>query len=214
LQYANTHAKANGKEYSAGFFRTQNAKLGHSTLKRLAMGVEDGLIGHKTLSGFLGGNVLENFVVTIDYEMKQLILTSAFKHSGADNLIMQPMTVRTHRPYSTINLNGKLDVTALIDTGCPFNMSADWLSEPILSNKLSYKQKISGPWLGSLNSECIQLDSLGLGAASFKGVTLHVFPAAEAPQAAREVVLGNDFLRRFKAVTFDYPGRRVILEPR
>ena len=56
--------------------------------------------------------------------------------------------------------------------------------------------------------------SLSLGAAKFEVPILDVFPAAQAPSMATEVVLGNDFLSTFKTVSFDYPGRQVILEPK
>ncbi len=203
---------ASGKEYNYGAFRARDLKMGDLTLSNVAMGVDDGLVGHETISGFFGGNILENFVVTVDYRTKKVILASSFDQKGSKNANIVPMVIRNHRPRCSVRLDGKLEVTALLDTGCPFSMSADSLLTPILVKKLDYKDHINGPWLGELSSESVRLKTVSLGAANFEAPIFDVYPAAEAPQAADEIILGNDFLSRFKAVTFDYPARQIIFE--
>lgn len=204
---------ANGSKYSYGSFRARDLKLGDLTLANLAMGVDDGLVGHKTISGFLGGNILENFVVTVDYRKKQILLASSFDQNRFKNAVVVPMRISHHLPHCSVRLDAKLEVTALLDTGCPFSMSADSLLKPILPRKLGYKDTICGPWLGQLSSEGVRLMTVGLGGANFQAPILDVYPSAEAPLAASRITLGNDFLSRFKTVTFDYPSRRIIFEP-
>lgn len=204
---------ANGSEYKFGSFRARDLKLGDLTLSNVAMAVDDGLVGHKAISGFLGGNILENFVVTVDYKNNQVILASSFPQRKSKNAIVVPMWMREHRPHCSVRLDGKLEVAALLDTGCPFSMSADSLLKPILTKKLDYKEHISGPWLGELSSEFVRFKSVSIAAAEFEAPIFDVYPAAEAPQAADEVILGNDFLSGFRSVTFDYPTRRIIFEP-
>ena len=204
---------ANGNEYNYATFRARDLKLGDLTLSNVAMNVDDGLVGHKTISGFLGGNILENFVVTVDYRNKQVILANSFEQNKSKNTVVLPVTIHEHHPHCRVRLDGKLEVSALLDTGCPFSMSADSLLQPILSRKLNYKEKISGPWLGELSSESVRLKTVGVGVANFEAPIFDVYPAAEAPLAASGIILGNDFLSRFKTVTFDYPSRRIILEP-
>lgn len=204
---------ANGNEYKFGSFRASDLKLGNLTLSNVAMAVDDGLIGHKAISGCLGGNILENFVVTVDYQNKKVILASSFEQNRSKNAVIAPMWIRNHQPYCSVRLDGKLEVTALIDTGCPFSMSADSLLKPILAKKLDYKDRIYGPWLGELSSESVRLKSVSLGLANLEAPIFDVYPAAEAPSAASKIILGNDFLSGFRSVTFDYPNRRVIFEP-
>jgi len=205
--------KADGKESLSGFFRARDLKLDTLTLPNVAMGVNDGLVGHKTLSGFLGGNILENFVVTVDYTKKQVILATSSQQDITKKAITVPMRIRKHHPICSVRLDGKLDVMALLDTGCPCSMSPDSLLKPILPKKLACKEHMSGPWLGNLSVENVRLKSVGLGASNLEAPIFDVFPADEAPAAATEITLGNDFLSRFKTVTFDYPARRIILEP-
>jgi len=74
-------------------------------------------IFHRTpSSGILGGNILENFVVTVDYLRQQLSLSSACEQSG--KAIILPMRVRDHVPYCDVGLDNHQLVSALIDTGC------------------------------------------------------------------------------------------------
>lgn len=207
------NTKANGNEYLYGFFKAREIKLGNLPLKNVAMSVQKGLAGHKTLSGFLGGNILENFIVKIDYKNKKTIIATSLKNDKSTGSIIVPMKLRNHCPYCMVYLDEEVEVMALLDTGCPLSMSAESLLQSLLSKELDYKQHISGPWLGSLNSETVQLKSLQLGAVKFKHPNLEVFAAAEAPAAAFEIILGNDFLSKFKTVTFDYPGKRIIFEP-
>ncbi|CAN5305027.1 hypothetical protein BH11CYA1_BH11CYA1_45160 [soil metagenome] len=204
---------ANGQKFNHGFFRARDLKLGNLILANVMMGVNKGLEGHKTLGGFLAGNILEHFVVTIDYAKKEVLLASSAEKNFSQRAIIVPMIVRSHRPYCMVKLDGKLDLVALLDTGCPTNLSADALLKPVLSGKLSFPEHMSGPWLGELSSESVRLKSLQVGELKLEAPIIDVFPAAQAADAAAELVLGNSFLSQFRSVTFDYLTRRVIFEP-
>ena len=203
---------ASGKETEYGFFRAQEIKLGHLTIPDAAMESHEGLSHHKTLSGFLGGNILENMVVTIDYDRKKVILASSNKASGAKNLVTRPMRVSSHRPYCPITLDGHLTVSAILDTGNPSNISADAVLKPLLPVQVDYAEQTSGPWLGQLSTARLRFKSLACGEAVFSSPIIDVFPAAQASSAAKDIILGNPFLSRFRTVTFDYPGRKIIFE--
>ncbi len=203
---------ANGTSYEYGFFKAREFKMGDLALPNVSLAEQTGLEGHKSLSGFLGGNILENFVVQIDYTKHKVVLFTEFDQSRTSNAIIIPIKMRTHRPYCNVILNGKLNLMALIDTGCPYSMSADSLLKPILIGKLDYNYRISGPWLGNLSSAKVLLNSVEIGGAKSGSLLIDVFPEAQASSATSEMVLGNDFLRKFKSVTFDFPGRRLILE--
>jgi tetratricopeptide (TPR) repeat protein len=206
--------KADGKDRVFGCFKARELILDNLDLCNVQIGVYDEVVRDETSSGFLGGNVLGNFVVTIDYLNKKVILADSFKQDISKNSIIVPMIVRNDCPYCMVRIDGKLERLALLDTGAPFSNSADALIASILPKKFEFTEQMTGPWLGDLRSRIFQLRRIELGKFICDEQVFDVFPAFEAPSAASEIILGNDFLSRFKSVTFDNPGRRLILEPR
>lgn len=196
-----------------GWFRAQSLKLGQVILPNVALEVGEGLVGHRTISGFLGGNILENFVVSIDYPNKQVILSSSVDPITSKTAFSVPMWLINHLPHCAVKLDGKLDLSALLDTGDPTNRVPDSLLPPLLSKRLSFKELSGGPWLGELHVETIRLNGVSLGPTSIPDPIFEAFQAVEAPAAASSITLGCSFLSRFKKVTFDYPGRRVFFQP-
>ncbi len=205
--------RAPGSKYLNEFFSAKSLKLDNLVLANVSLGVCHDLYKNTILGGYLGGNILENFVVSLNYKKKQVTLTTTPQRKPSNRAIVVPMIIRDHRPYCSVRLDGKLSLWALLDTGCPFSMAADALLQPIVPQKLTFNAGISGPQLGNLHSEGVQLTSLELGAAKLKSPIFEVFPAAESPKVASTITLGNDFFSGFSTVTFDYPGRRVIFEP-
>lgn len=205
--------KANGDEYFSEFFTSRDMNLDSLSVPNFIFSVNEGLPEHKTMRGFLGGNLLENFVVAIDYSKKQVTLSNTFSSKLSSNAVVVPMLIRSHQPHCAVKLDGKLDSIVLLDTGCPVSTSADSTVKSILPWKYEYTGYISGPWLGLLRRAHVSLKSIQIGCVDFGELNVDVFPSHEAPNAANEFILGNDFLRRFKVVVFDYPGRQVIFEP-
>jgi len=62
--------------------------------------------------------------------------------------------------------------------------------------------------------EKVRLKNIKVGEHPIDAPIFGVYHADKASAMGKDIVLGNDFLRQFKTVTFDYPGRRLILEPR
>jgi tetratricopeptide (TPR) repeat protein len=205
--------KANGEKFESGWFRAREFKLGDLVLSNVTLAANEGLSDHETLGGFLGGNILQNFAVTIDYTKKQAILAKSYVPVASKEQIVVPMILRTHQPHCRIKIDGKFDVLAIFDTGCPSNTSPDSLLKPVLPQKMQFKLGMTGPWLGDLSMERVRLKKIEFGGATFDNQLVDVFPAEEAPQAASELILGNSFLSQFKTVTFDYITRRIFLEP-
>lgn len=204
---------ANGSKHLSGWFRARNLRLGGLSLPNVVLELNDGLNDRSNLSGFLGGNILENFMVTVDYSKKQLRLANSIKQNRRKQAIVVPMILRNHRPYCNVKIDGKVDVMALLDTGSPFSMSPETLVEPILKRHLKFNSIISGMSFGNLFTEVVQTENLQIGSLLVNGPIFEIFPASDAPGMANWIVLGNPFLSRFKTVTFDYPARQIILEP-
>lgn len=205
---------ANGKAYTFGFFRAKEFQIGNLVLNNVGFGINEGLPGHPVFGGFLGGNIMEKFAVTIDFANSNAIFAPSFSLAPGHSYIILPMRMHNHRPYCNITLDGKLTRSALLDTGCPFSMAPDSLVRPLIKRKLNFNDRIQGPWLGLLSSEKVQLQTVALGKRFFKAPAFDVFPSHEAPKAAADIIIGNDFLSNFKTVTFDYYGKRVIFEPK
>lgn len=122
------------------------------------------------------------------------------------------MTLRNHCPYCKVKLNGTIEVSALLDTGSPDSLAPDSLLGAGLTDKLNYSGQIYGPWLGRLRSQSVNVKRIELGQETLGSKVFNVYRASDAPGEASEIILGNDFLSRFKSVTFDYPSRKVVFE--
>lgn len=204
--------KASGKDMPKGFTRIKSIKLGSLDLQNVAMLIDDEGRYGATMSGYLGGNLLENFVVKVDYRNSTLTLTTNVSQQVLNRNLTMPMILKNKRPCCFTQLDRKLKVLAMIDTGATRSLMADALVKPLLTKRLQFKGKTCGPWLGNLSIEKVKFKNLTLGDIHFVSPTIEVFPSYQAPLAADSVILGNDFLSQFESVTFDYPGRRIIFE--
>ncbi|MBN9394719.1 MAG: tetratricopeptide repeat protein [Candidatus Melainabacteria bacterium] len=201
------------KNLKPGLVKVRELKLGGLTLSDFPMGLDEGLSDHKTLGGFLGGNFLENFVVTIDYSKKQVIFAAPSRYLPPQNCISVPLKVNQHSPYCAITLDETLRYEALVDTGSSSNLSADALLTPILKEPVAWSRIESGPWFGVFTVGDVKLKSLTVSTFNIKDPIVAVGYTEGAPHTAGSIYIGNEFLSRFKTATFDYPGRRLLLEP-
>lgn len=202
--------KANGKEYLFEILPGEDLKLGKIHWTNISMATSAGLSDHKELDGSVGGNVLEHFVVTVDYRNRRLLLDSSYHPHSKKRSIEMPMVIRNHKPYCIVKLDGGASCLALLDTGCCINIAPDSLLTKSLVKKFHYTDEIFGPWLGRLKCEKLIQGKIELTNLCVPLKTLHVFKAKEAPEIASTIILGNDFLGQFDAVTFDYLRGKVI----
>ena len=182
------------------------------TFKDLAVNVEKCNVEPKDICGLLGNNILENFVVTIDFEREHVTLSSRYEASTTKKSICVPMLLHEHQPHCRVRLDDKIEYVALLDTDAR-SMVPDNLIRQLLPKNLMYAAHIQGPWLGKIKSKSVHLKSISIGSETMKAPRFDVFKAAEAPHASSLLVLGLDFLSRFSRVTFDYPRRMMIFEP-
>lgn len=204
---------AGNADLNFGFVKINRFELASLKMASVAMDVHDDA-SHPTLSGKLGGNLLEKFVVTIDYSKNTLALSPAMTARISQRAIVVPMWLNQHVPHCRVKLNARVSLMAMIDTGAPRGLVADALLGSLLPSKLKYTEHQRGIWLGNLLCAPVKLETLQIGNATLRPPLLDVFRAADAPNASFCMVLGNDFLSRFRTVTFDYPGKRMIFEPR
>lgn len=191
----------------------RDLEIGRLKVFKMPFALGVGLPHHRTLSGFLGNNVLENFIVTVDYGKKQLTLSNAAEFRDPPASFAVPMMVRSQNPFCQILLDNKLSCAASVDTGGALNIASDALFEPIFSRPLNCTGAIAGPGIGFTWCENLRVKSLSLGPYSSKEPIFDVFPAYNAPHISSEVILGSFFLSKFKTVTFNFPGRKILFEP-
>lgn len=202
-----------GTRYQSGIFRLRELRLGTLVLRNIAMAIDTGLGHHRTLIGFLGGNVLQNCAVSIDYAKKQVTFAAASNVHPSSNAIDVPIIIRDHTPFCAVTLDNQLTYPAQIDTGSPYSCAPDSLVRPILRKALSCTTVMNGPFIGTVPVEYLRFKSLAVGTQTIKDPMLAVFRAEIGPYLAMHLALGNSFLSRFKAVTFNYPAGKLILEP-
>lgn len=168
-------------------------------------------LGHP-FDGFVGHDLLSRVVLTIDPDRRRLVIAdpARFRYQGAGEVlpirfggkhgkwIYVPAIVEVpgHAPLAT---------ELLVDTG-----SSDEVNHPLLRRSTAPLRQIrAGVGLGApVTGVAGRLTRVRLGRFELRDVPSSCCAAAEGAEAQ----LGQGALSRFVA-TYDYPRRRMILEP-
>ena len=178
--------------------------------------------GHQ-VDGLLGYDFFSRFVVAIDYEKRTMTAHDPARYQPPSGAVIVPLDVETTGwpvASGTITTPGgkPLPCRLIIDTGVRFTIA---LFNPFSARHGLYEprgglsQVVTGSGAGGLSHGDVgRLDSLTIGSLSFaRPVGIYsrdntgVF-ALDGPDG----IVGGEVLRRFR-VSFDYPHRRMILEP-
>lgn len=200
------------EQIKKAFYQAKTFGLGKLIMPKVSFAVEPAHSNQPCFGGFLGSNILSNFVVQIDYVNQKIILTNSLPKL-TQNAVIVPMINFDIQPSCKITFDSKLSVVAMIDTGSSCSAAAYSLLEPVLPPKITYTSKVSGQWMGSSACVKVRLKRLQLANKSFISPNFLIFPTSSAPGMASSVLIGNDFLSQFKSVTFDFPQRRIAFEP-
>jgi hypothetical protein len=158
----------------------------------------------KKLAGLLGYDFLQRYIVAIDYEKNLLTVydPKEYVYRGSGQAI--PVSFQKKLPYvkGTIQVPGLRttgDREWLVDTG-----SSDTVNDELLARSTGEKAEVTG--------------GQGLGKefrvwqATVDRVDLGPFHFQKVAGVSGGMKIGSGLLRRF-TVVFDYPGKRMILEP-
>jgi len=175
------------------------------------------------LHGIIGSSFLEDYVLTIDYEKRRLILSQdAEPPVGEKENINQGHVLSftshpiNHSPIIKCKLNGMIDCEAMIDTGQPYPLVlplAFLEKTGALSRGETLKAMgvmIKWPMTKSLDNWLSRIDGLEAGSLKTGGLTTLY---AELPAMLSVALLGKDFLSRF-LVRVNYPRHEILLQPR
>ncbi len=179
------------------------------------------------IHGIFGYDLFNTFVVTIDYENKELFLRSneSFSPRPRRYGTSYPMTVTQSKPYIesmsiSVGDSALLPVRLVIDTGAGHALLLNQESE---SGKLPLPSKVIRANLGrglngNISGHVGRVQTVEIGSLKLHNV-LASFPDEAsfgtkflAQEQSRQGSVGGEFLRRFR-VTFDYRGGRLFLKP-
>ena len=173
--------------------------------------------------GLIGFNLFKDYVIKIDYQTNRIILTKPenYKYKTNEKDIVMPLHFEQNKPYVRTSImtdkNQEVPVKLLVDTGAS---DALWLSVNS-DERISLPENHIDAFLGrGLNGDLY--GKKGRIGGIWVGPLILYEPIVAYPEGElidqlitsndRNGTLGAEILRRFY-VTFDYPGKRLILKP-
>lgn len=174
--------------------------------------------------GIFGFDIFNNFVVTIDFQLKEITLTQPkrfrYRHSKGDRY---PITIQDTKPYldvmALLDNQRSLPLRVVLDTGAGHALLVD---RSTATTAMPLPDKVIRAQLGRglngvINGSLGRIRGLRVGRFELDNV-LTSFPdsaafglkLAKGPE--RQGNIGCELLRRFR-VTFNYPESYVLLKP-
>ena len=175
------------------------------------------------IDGIFGYDVFNNFVVTIDFLHRELLLVrpESYKYRRKQGE-RYPIVIEDTKPYADVVAlvegGRELPIRVVIDTGAGHAL----LIDKTPTNKIQLPQKVLRAQLGRglngvINGNLGRIDKVRFGKYELENV-LASFPDSVsfgvklASRDERHGNIGCELLRRFK-VTFNYADRYMILKP-
>lgn len=174
--------------------------------------------------GIFGYDIFSNFVVTIDFQLREIVLTQPkrfkYRKSKGDKY---PITIENTKPYldvmALLDDEKSLPLRVVLDTGAGHALLVDRSTNTTtmpLPDKVIRAQLGRG-LNGVINGSLGRIRGLRLGRFELDNV-LTSFPdsaafgmkLAKGPE--RQGNIGCELLRRFR-VTFNYPEKYIVLKP-
>lgn len=175
-----------------------------------------------TVHGIIGYELLKNFVTTIDFINKQLILESSnhFKKPKNKNINSLNLTFHQNKPYLDCKIKipetDEFDAKMLIDTG---NSDALWVFENsekgIVCPKPYFTDYLGEGLSGSIEGKRSKISSFQFGEFKFDKPTIAFLDSTATIYAKvfeeRSGSIGNQIFNRFKII-LDYPNSVIYLK--
>ncbi len=175
------------------------------------------------VQGILGYELFSRFIVTIDYERKELILTRPSKFKPKRKYQKINITVEDTKPYfiTTVGITDSAKVRAklLIDSGASHGLILEPDSNDTIRVPKTHVKSIIGRGLGGVITGKIgRIASINFGKYNVKQVIAN-FPDPNSymdtlknnRMVRRNGAIGGEILSRFK-VTFDFPREALYLK--
>lgn len=178
----------------------------------------DHLIGARP-AGLIGANILKRFLITFDYEKRQLTL-----RDPSDTVDLKNAEIVKTKPALGVSglavdsvIDDTVPVTCLVDTGAAFNNISESVVKSILPSSLLPMGDVLGLDGRRIKTSSVRFKNIKLGSTSVNNPVFSVasqnaaVPAGIFSGGTKLAVLGNPFWSRYR-MTVDYRGQRLILE--
>jgi hypothetical protein len=175
------------------------------------------------VQGILGYELFSRFIVTIDYEKKELILTRPERFRPKKSHEKLKITVEDTKPYIVTNVVMKdttsVRVKLMIDSGASHGLILEPDSNDTLKVPQAHVNSIIGRGLGGIITGKIgRIGGLDLGKydvrnviANFPDPNSYMDTLKTSRAVKRNGAIGGEVLSRFK-VTFDFPRELLYLK--
>jgi hypothetical protein len=173
--------------------------------------------------GIVGYELFSRFIVSIDYEKKELLLIRPDKFKLRGKYTTVPITIEDTKPYvrTTVTMTdtSKTHVKLLVDSGASHGL----ILEPDSNDTLAVPQKhissIIGRGLGGvITGQIGRIQSLQLGRfdvddviANFPDPNSYMDTLKTSRVVFRNGAIGGEILSRFKVI-FNFPGEKMYVK--
>ncbi len=170
------------------------------------------------VEGILGYDIFSRFVVKVDYENQKLTLyePSSFEYEGKGEIF--PVTLENNLPRIKAKIDGQYQGNFLIDTGARSSLSlhTPFVQKHDLLTKTGKKIDVfSGIGIGGkAMGKVTRVKSIQIGSFKIPAPVTSLSASEKGALASERTdgLIGGGILKRF-TVIFDYPNKRMILEP-
>ncbi len=176
------------------------------------------------IHGIFGHDIFSNFVVTIDFENKTLVLTDPAKFKYKKSLGTQyPIVLTQSKPYTDaiamVSNDQTIPMRLVIDTGAGHALLLNaGINEPIHLPEKVMRANLGRGLNGEINGNIGRVDKIRMGSIEMKNI-LASFPDSlsfsmkfSSDDNKRQGSIGCELLRRF-VVTLNYHDGYMILRP-
>jgi hypothetical protein len=172
--------------------------------------------------GIVGYELFSRFIVTIDYEKKEMILMRPERFRLRRKYQIIPMVVQDTKPYieTVVHMNDSTKVTVklLIDSGASHGLILEPDSNDTLAVPERHINSIIGRGLGGIiTGKIARISSIHLGkfnvddvVANFPDPNSYMDTLKNSRIVPRNGAIGGEILSRFK-VTFNFPQEKLYL---
>lgn len=170
--------------------------------------------------GLIGANILKRFLITIDYEKKELVLRDPDKVKPPEGAIV--VETKPSLGVSGLAVEGVLDdrlkLTFLIDSGAAFNHVSESLIKELTQAPLLPVGVIKGLDGTPVRTGATRFKSLEIGKLSVQDPVFSVAPTIGNEDSPKGIIsggalaiIGNPLLSRYR-VTIDYRNQKIYFE--
>lgn len=207
----------------AGSINLKSLTLGDMELNNVPVAVADlstfDQVQKDRPAGLIGANILKRFLVTVDYENSRITLEDPNKVTVPDGAIILNTKPSLGMAGLAVegSLDGKNNISFLIDTGAAFNNISETKVKNLVPNPLYRIGMLKGLDGKVVETGAAKFEYLDIDKLRIDGPVFSIAPANGPDKAPSGIItsgdlaiIGNPLLSRYK-VTFDYRNQRLIL---